>query len=160
MIEYIANFYEGEKRPSICKKFTSSTNEESHTVINVGNESEISEISAETVYQHMDNVLRYLDIKMDSMSLVQLNEFNSGEAWPIKGWSEVEWCQNEIILWWNYIYYKDYDERVQAYIDAQYEAEQQRLEEEGWVPAEHAGHTHDPETGEEIPTPPEEGAQP
>ncbi len=160
MIEYIANFYEGEKRPSVCKKFTSSTNEESHTVINVGNEDEISQISAEIIYQHMDNVLRYLDVKMDSMSLVQLNEFNSGEPWPIKGWSEVEWCQNEIILWWNYIYYKNYEERVQAYIDAQYEAEQQRLEEEGWISAENAGHTHDPETGEEIPTPSEGGTQP
>jgi hypothetical protein len=160
MIEYIANFYEGEKRPSICKKFTSSTNEESHTVINVGNEDEVSQIPAEIIYQHMDDVLRYLDIKMDSMSLVQLNEFNSREPWPIKGWSEVEWCQNEIILWWNYIYYKDYDERVQAYIDAQYEAEQQKLREEGWIPTEHAGHTHDPETGEEVPTPSEEGTQP
>ncbi len=147
MIEYVANFYEAEKRPTICKKFVASNNEESHTAINVGNESELSEILPETIYEHMTNVLKYLDAKIDTMTLVQLDELNHSEPWPVKGWSEVEWCQNEIVLWWNYIYYKDFNERFESAL----------------IEIEHShDHTHDPETGEEIPnsTAEEETANP
>jgi hypothetical protein len=152
MIEYVSNFYEKEKRPVICKKFVAENGEESHTVINVGNETELSSISAEIIYSHMDNVLRYLDAKIDDMTLVQLNELGHQEPWPIKGWSEVEWCQNEIVMWWNYIYYKDFDARVQAYLTAEYDAAVAHFLEDHEV----QDHTHDPETGEEIPNPPAE----
>lgn len=150
MIEYVPNFYEGEKRPVICKKFVADSGEESHTVINVGNESELPSIPAEVIYSHMDNVLRYLDAKMDNMTLVQLDELNHGEPWPVKGWSEVEWCQNEIVLWWNYIYYKDFDARVQAYFAATYEAATTEYLDDHEV----QDHTHDPETGEAVPNEP------
>jgi hypothetical protein len=139
MIEYVSNFYEAEKRPTICKKFAAANGEESHTIINVGNESELSQISAETVYEHMANVLRYLDAKLDTMALVQLDELAHSEPWPVKGWSEVEWCQNEIVLWWNYIYYKDYDERFEAALTFEMEHTHD--------------HTHDSEEEEEEETP-------
>ena len=159
MIEYVSNFYEGEKRPVICKKFTADSGEESHTVINVGNETELPSIPAEVIYSHMDNVLRYLDAKMDTMTLVQLDELNHGEPWPVKGWSEVEWTQNEIVLWWNYIYYKDFDERVRVALQAEYDAAvADFVHEHG---SETQDHTHDPETGEAVPTEPTpEGTQP
>jgi hypothetical protein len=168
MIEYIANYYGAEKRPYICKKFVASNEEESHTPINVGNEADRDLVSAETIYEHMNNVLHYLDEKMDMMTLVQLDELNHNEPWPIKGWSEVEWCQTEIVLWWEYIYYKDFNARVEAKLQEDYEAQIQELMASGeWVEGldhTHDGtedHTHDPETGEEIPTTTtEEGTQP
>lgn len=152
MIEYIPNFYEAEKRPVICKKFVAESGEESHTIINVGNEDELPSIPAQVIYGHMDNVLKYLDAKMDTMTLVQLDELNHGEPWPVKGWSEVEWCQNEIVLWWNYIYYKDFDERVRAALQADYDAVvAEFIHEHG---TETQDHTHDPETGEAVPNEP------
>ena len=150
MIEYVANFYEAEKRPVICKKFVAESGEESHTTINVGNESELPLISAEVIYEHMDNVLRYLDAKMDTMTIVPLEELNTPEPWPVKGWSEVEWCQNEIVLWWRYIYYKDYDDRMKAHLEAEYEASVAEYE----LTHETEDHTHDPETGEAVPSEP------
>ncbi len=157
MIEYIANFYEAEKRPIICKKFVADSGEESHTKINVGNEEELPLIPAEVIYEHMNNVLKYLDKKMDTMVLVQLDELKHSEPWPVKGWSEVEWCQNEIILWWNYIYYKDYEERVNLYLTHEYESSVAHYMEDH----ETQDHTHDPETWETIPNEPSsEGTQP
>lgn len=152
MIEYVANYYGSEKRPYICKKFVSSSQEESHTAINVGNQEELENLSAELIYEHMQNVIKYLDEKMDFMTLIQLDELSHSEPWPIKGWSEVEWCQNEVALWWNYVYYKDYDQRAEAQYAAEYDAQMAALAAEGWE--EETGHTHDPETGEEIPNEP------
>lgn len=156
MIEYVANYYGAEKRPYICKKFVSSSGEESHTGINVGNEDETGQLSPEIIYEHMDNVLRYLDEKMDTMSIVQLDELRSPEPWPIKGWSEVEWCQNEIVLWWRYVYYKDYDERFNAELQREFDEEQARqqalMESSGTVVEDHY---HDPITGEHVTVDPE-----
>ena len=161
MIEYVANFYGAEKRPYICKKFTTSNGEEAHTPINIGNTEELENLSAEVIYSHMENVIKYLDEKMDTMTLIQLDDIFHEEPWPIRGWSEVEWCQNEIVLWWQYIYYKDYDERAEAIIAARLEAESaaRLAEEEASAEHTHDGtedHTHDPETGEEIPNSPVE----
>jgi hypothetical protein len=156
MIEYIANFYEAEKRPVICKKFTSTNGEDSHTAINVGNEVERQDIAAEVIYEHMGNVLKYLDAKLDTMSIVQLDELNNPEPWPIKGWSEVEWCQNEVVLWWNFIYYKDYKERLEAKFQEEYQASVDALIAAGAVEGlahthgSSSDHTHD-ETGAEVP---------
>jgi hypothetical protein len=161
MIDYVANYYGAEKRPYICKKFVSSSGEESHTAINVGNEDEIDQISPETIYEHMDNVLRYLDEKMDSMSIVQLDELRSPEPWPIKGWSEVEWCQTEIVLWWRYVYYKDYDERFNAELQREFDEEQARQqalsdEQQARIDSgEIEDHYHDPITGEHVTVDPE-----
>jgi len=156
MIEYVANYYGGEKRPYICKKFVSSSGEESHTAINIGNTDEIENIAPETIYEHMDNALRYLDEKMDTMSIVQLDELRSREPWPIKGWSEVEWCQNEVIAWWNFVYYKDYEERFNAELEREFNEEQARVQaliDSGELVADN--HYHDPITGEHVTVDPE-----
>jgi hypothetical protein len=153
MIDYVANFYGAEKRPYICKKFTASNGEEAHTPINVGNEDEIKNLSAEIIYEHMNNVIKYLDEKIDTMTIVQLDEIFHKEAWPIVGWSEVEWCQNEVVLWWNYIFYKDFDERAERIIHQKLAEEAAKYEEEH-VHSGTEDHTHDPATGEEIPNEP------
>lgn len=162
MIDYVANFYGAERRPYICKKFTASNGEESHTPLNIGNTEEIENLSAETIFAHIENVIKYVDEKLDTMTIVPLDDIFHSEPWPVIGWSEVEWAQNEIVLWWNYIYYKDFDERAESIIAARLAEESARRveEEEGHTHDGTEDHTHDPETGEEIPTAPAEETQP
>lgn len=119
MIEYIPNFYGAEKRPIICKVFIAESGEEAHTAINVGNEAELENLTPEIIYTHMNNCLQYVEAKIDTMSIIKLDESANGEPWPVRGWDEMQWAQNEINLWWQYVYYKDYDERIFAVLKAE-----------------------------------------
>ena len=144
MIEYIAE-YNNEDRPYICKKFTASSSEEVHTSININNTQERNELSAELIYTHMDNVLKYITKTSETVQMIQLDENTGFEPWPLKGWAEIEWAKEECILWWQYIYFKDNPTRSTEIVVP--------VDEESIVHT-HEGdedHTHDPETGEEIP---------
>jgi len=144
MIEYIAE-YNGEDRPYICKKFTASSSEEVHTAININNTQERDTLSAELIYTHMDNVIKYITKTSETIQMIQLDENPGFEPWPLKGWAEVEWAKEECILWWQYIYFKDNPTRATEIAVP--------VDEESIVHT-HEGdedHTHDPETGEEVP---------
>ena len=144
MIEYIAE-YNNEDRPYICKKFVASSSEEVHTSININNTQERQELSAELIYTHMDNVLKYITKTSETVQMIQLDENTGLEPWPLKGWAEIEWAKEECILWWQYIYFKDNPTRASEIVVP--------VDEESIVHT-HEGdedHTHDPETGEEIP---------
>lgn len=144
MIEYIAE-YNNEDRPYICKKFTASSSEEVHTAININNTQERDFLSAELIYMHMDNVIKYITKVSETVQMIQLDENPGFEPWPLKRWSEIEWAKEECILWWQYIYFKDNPTRATEIVVP--------VDEESIVHT-HEGdedHTHDPETGEEIP---------
>jgi hypothetical protein len=144
MIEYIAE-YNNEDRPYICKKFVASSSEEVHTSININNTQEREELSAELIYTHMDNVLKYITKTSETIQMIQLNENTGFEPWPLKGWAEIEWAKEECILWWQYIYFKDNPTRASDIVVP--------VDEES-IEHTHEGdedHTHDPETGDEIP---------
>lgn len=106
MITYIAN-YEPVNRPYICKVLTASSGESFHVALNFSNESEKADMSAELIYQHLENCITYIEDKAKELRVVPLNESIGTEPWPAIGWSELEWANNEISLWWNYIYYKE-----------------------------------------------------
>ena len=144
MIEYIAE-YNSEDRPYICKKFTASSSEEVHTAININNTQERDTLSAELIYTHMDNVIKYITKTSETVQMIQLDENTGLEPWPLKGWAEIEWAKEECILWWQYIYFKDNPTRASEIVVP--------VDEESIVHT-HEGdedHTHDPETGEETP---------
>ena len=128
MIEYIAE-YNDEDRPYICKKFTASSSEEVHTSININNTQERDTLSAELIYTHMDNVIKYITKTSETVQMIQLDENPGFEPWPLKGWAEIEWAKEECILWWQYIYFKDNPARATEIV----------------VPAEEVSveHTHD-----------------
>ena len=128
MIEYIAE-YNDEDRPYICKKFTASSSEEVHTSININNTQERDTLSAELIYTHMDNVIKYITKTSETIEMIQLDENPGFEPWPLKGWAEIEWAKEECILWWQYIYFKDNPARATEIV----------------VPAEEVSveHTHD-----------------
>jgi hypothetical protein len=144
MIEYIAE-YNNEDRPYICKKFVASSSEEVHTSININNTQERDTLSAELIYTHMDNVIKYITKTSETVQMIQLDENTGLEPWPLKRWAEIEWAKEECILWWQYIYFKDNPTRASEIVVP--------VDEESIVHT-HEGdedHTHDPETGEEIP---------
>ena len=144
MIEYIAE-YNSEDRPYICKKFTASSSEEVHTAININNTQERDALSAELIYTHMDNVIKYITKTSETIQMIQLDENTGLEPWPLKGWAEIEWAKEECILWWQYIYFKDNPTRASEVV---IQADEESIEHT------HEGdedHTHDPETGEEVP---------
>ena len=104
-MSYVAN-YEPLKRPYICKVITASSGEEFHVALNYSNDSEREQMSAELIYEHLENCITYIEDKAKTMSIIPLNEPIGMEPWPAKGWGELEWANAEINLWFNYIYYK------------------------------------------------------
>jgi hypothetical protein len=138
MMSYKAN-YESVDRPYICKVFTASSGEEFHTALNYENNTERLEMSAELIYEHLENCLKYIEDKSKELKVIKLDEQVGSESWPAVGWNELLWANNEINLWWSYIYYKDEEEGNATITISDH------------VHDETSDHTHDPETGEEIP---------
>jgi hypothetical protein len=103
---YVAN-YESGKKPYICKVITASSGEEFHVALNYSNDSERLEMSSELIYEHLQNCIRYIQDLSQGMAVIAVDEPVNGEPWPLKGWADLEWTNNEINLWWNYIYYKE-----------------------------------------------------
>jgi hypothetical protein len=149
-MSYVAN-YESLKRPYICKVLTASSGEEFHVALNFSNDSEREEMSAELIYEHLENCITYIEDKAKTMSIIALNEPVGTEQWPAKGWGELEWANNEINLWFNYIYYKAEGSLPQSdpiNMDIQIGTGESSDDHT------HEGaedHTHDPATGDEIP---------
>jgi hypothetical protein len=139
MINYQASYVAGS-RPAIKKIFTASSGEEFSMAINFENTEDKEAVSAELIYEHMDNCITYIQDKSEELKIIQLNEPVGSEAWPAIGWFELLWANNEINLWWNYIYFKEEQPNAIMVVDGEDHP--------------HNGtedHTHDPETGEEIP---------
>jgi hypothetical protein len=137
MINYQAS-YEVGTRPAIKKVFTASSGEEFSMAINFENTEDREAVSAELIYQHMNNCVTYIQNKSENLRIIQLDEPVGSEAWPAIGWFELLWANNEINLWWNYIYFKNEQPNASMTVE----------------PHTHdgsEGHTHDEVTGEEIP---------
>jgi hypothetical protein len=137
MINYQAS-YEAGTRPAIKKVFTASSGEEFAMAINFENTEDKEAVSAELIYTHMNNCIQYIQDKSETLRIIALDEPVGSEAWPAIGWFELLWANNEINLWWNYIYFKN--EQPNGIIIME--------------PHTHDGsedHTHDEVTGETIP---------
>jgi hypothetical protein len=146
MIEYVSEYNVGEK-PYVCKKFTASSGEEVHTSINISNTKEIEELSLETVYAHMDAIVQYISDTTASLSVLRIDENINHHPWPIKNWENIEWAKEEIIAWWRYIYFKDVKEKEDLII----QQNQDLMDSHDHSHEGVDGHSHDPETGDEIP---------
>jgi hypothetical protein len=138
MINYQAS-YEVGTRPAIKKIFTASSGEEFSMAINFENTEDKEAVSAELIYEHLNNCIKYIQNKSTDLRIIELTEPVGSEAWPAIGWFELLWANNEINLWWNYIYFKN--EQPNAIMEIS----------ESHSHGEDSDHTHDPETGEEIP---------
>jgi hypothetical protein len=139
MINYEAK-YEVGSRPNISKIFTATSGEQFSMAINFENTEDKEAVSAELIYQHLNNCIQYIQDKSEDLRVIQLDEPVGAEPWPAVGWFELLWANNELCLWWNYIYFKEEQPNATMHIS-----------ESGHSHDENSDHTHDPETGEEIP---------
>jgi hypothetical protein len=105
MTEYISKVEDGSK-PRLVKKFTASSGETFTAEIGLGVKDEIDIISTEIIYSHLRNLIQYIKSCVESISVTEKDD-NSPEAWPIKGWSDVEKAKLEILDWWEIAYYRD-----------------------------------------------------
>lgn len=144
MIEFKAN-YEVGNRPYICKVFKASDGEEVHTALHFANEDERKEFSAELIYEHLENVIKYIQDTAKDLSMIALDEPVGSNPWAIKGWEKLEWANAEAHLWWNDVYY-----RPESPVNNQPD-QVIYISGDDHVHTEEADHTHDPVTGEEIP---------
>lgn len=142
MIEFRANYEVGSK-PYICKVFTSSNEEEVHTALHFANEDERKNFSSELIYEHLENVIKYIQDTAKTLSMIALDEPVGSNPWAIKGWEKLHWANEEAYLWWNDIYY-----RPESPVNTQsvgYSIDTDHT---------HSGdedHSHDPVTGDPIP---------
>ena len=140
MISYLPNYEVGNK-PYICKVFTASSGEEFHTAMTFFNETERKELPEEVILGHLDNIIQYIKDRSDTLTYIKLDEQVNMEPWPIKGWTDLQWANDELTIWWQYSYYKEEAPESNPIVVG--------LGEE--IPHDESDHTHDPATGEEVP---------
>jgi hypothetical protein len=138
MINYQASYVVGT-RPAIKKVFTASSGEEFSMAINFENTEDKEAVSSELIYEHLNNCVQYIQDKSQDLRVIALDEPVGSEAWPAVGWFELLWANNDLNLWWNYIYFKNEQPNVIMEVTNNHSHD------------ESGDHTHDPETGEEVP---------
>jgi hypothetical protein len=142
MIEFKAN-YEVGNRPYICKAFTSSDGEEVHTALHFANKEERKDFSSELIYEHLANVIQYIQDTAKTLSMIALDEPVGSNPWAIKGWEKLEWANAEAQLWWGDIYYRPESPVNNQSISYSIDTDHTHTGDED--------HSHDPETGEPTP---------
>lgn len=142
MISYEAN-YEVGNRPYICKVFTASNGEEVHTALHFANEDERKDFSSELIFQHLENVIKYIQDTSKDLAMIALDEPVGSNPWSIKGWEKLEWANAEAHLWWNDVYYRPESPVNNQQIGYSFTTDHAHTGDED--------HSHDPETGEPIP---------
>jgi len=108
MMQYKA-VYESEERPKILKVFSAESGESFTARIGLGVKEEIDQISTDTIYDHIRNLISYIKKATSEISITEKEE-QVYEAWPIKGWEEVESAKDETIRWWEIAYFRDEEE--------------------------------------------------
>lgn len=110
MIEYEL-IYEVGSRPEVHKKFTASSGETFSMPFGFESTVERDSLSSEEIYAHLENLLAYIKEKSQNLSVVQLDEQLDGDGWHLNGgWAEMVWANEEILKWWEYVYYRPEEE--------------------------------------------------
>lgn len=125
MINYEAHYTVGTK-PSIRKSIEASDGTFVYTNLNFSNEDERENASDEIVNQHLTNLHSHLKDVANRSTLIPVGSPLVTEI--IVEWHDLQNLYNEIIQWWMHVSFRPEDE-----------------------PHDDSDHTHDPETGEEIP---------
>lgn len=101
--------YDGLQRPKVIKRVELSDNAAVDTVLNFYNEEEKLLLTTEQVYSHLDNLVQYIKDRSVLLSPVALTDPLPSDGWHFGGggWAEVEWAKEEILKWWEFVYYKD-----------------------------------------------------
>jgi len=106
MIDYMCQKTEG-CRPRILKRFTASSGEQFTAEVLVLQEDEREHLTTEQVYEHIDNLVLYIQEVSQRVEPVRADEQIGDNPWPLRGWEEVEWAKDQALRWWEYIYFRD-----------------------------------------------------
>ena len=100
--------YDGSSRPAWQKILTASSGETFTVNLVFENLEDRDTLSAEQVYQHIDNLVSYIKDVTTGVSPIYLEDSEPGDGWHLKGgWGEVEWAKDEVLKWWSWAYYND-----------------------------------------------------
>jgi hypothetical protein len=99
--------YEEKHYPKLCKVVSSNdTENEIVTSLNLSNKDEVPNISDDVIWNHMSNLLDYMKVAVQTLSLVA-KDTSPDEGWPIIGWPEIDNINSEVTSWWTYLMYRD-----------------------------------------------------
>lgn len=126
MISYGA-YYEVGTRPSIRKVIEAVDSTYIYTNLNYSNEDERENASDEIISQHIENLHLYLKEVTNRSTLLDLKAPLMSDI--IVEWPEIQSIYNEISQWWVFVSFRPEEDELHDDSD----------------------HSHDPETGEEIP---------
>jgi hypothetical protein len=106
--------YDGSSAPQICKVVTVDNDKsEVVTVLTLSNSDEISKISSEEIWSHMENMTDYMRIKGGELTLVEIQKYPE-EGWPAIGWAYLSQINEELTQWWLYVMRRDAPEEKQV----------------------------------------------
>lgn len=105
MIDYILQNESGTI-PKIIKRFTASSGETFEIAVDFRSP-DISDLSDEDIYTHLNNLLSYIsEVAGSSLSVIPKDQPVNG-SWPIVNWENIEAAKKEVLDWWGYVYYRD-----------------------------------------------------
>lgn len=110
-VTYRAEYTIGVK--PIIEKVIETSEGEVSTAISLYNVEDLKEISDAFIYQHMNNLLRYLKDYIPECTLVEPGVYPKNGL-PIHGWMDVLKIQDEILSWWNYAEFREEEVQILA----------------------------------------------
>lgn len=105
MIEYVAEYIEGSQ-PNIYKQLDQNGEILMRSIITFNNVEELSQVSDDVIYQHIENIISYM--KYVSLDLKIVPEGTAPrDGWPLMGWANLYRLNSQITEWWNYVEFRD-----------------------------------------------------
>lgn len=102
--------YDGESKPLLLKIVTSGSDSVS-TSLNLSNTEETAKLSDDMIWDHMRNLVQYLNHLAGTAVLVDQG-VTPDSGWPVSGWTEMAKLHEEIVFWWVYVTQRDEEIQV------------------------------------------------
>jgi len=98
-------------RPRWVKTITDSDGVEQRVILNFENTEERELLTNQEVYVHLNNLVAYIKDVSQGVSPIALDEDTPSDGWHFNGsWGEIEWAKDEVLRWWESVYFKDEEE--------------------------------------------------
>lgn len=100
--------YDGTNPPRWEKTLTATSGENLSVSLVFENAEDRAMLSAEQVYEHMENMLQFVKDGTQNVSLIKLEDPVPNTYYPVHGnYDRIDETMREIQKWWNWAYYND-----------------------------------------------------
>lgn len=103
--EYVAD-YSANSAPMLCKQLTQDGQVLMRVSLTPNNLEELVNVSDETIYQHINNLIDYMKTLSQGLSITPSGN-NPRDGWAVIGWSELSRINSLTSEWWNYVEFRD-----------------------------------------------------